>query len=96
VKHRATAGSWYNPCMTVLAFAGGSWIFIGVVVLLLVGVIIGYYTYSGSGISPHPAKNTDASPGAREQSSASGKGQSPGGPLGEHSEGGAFDSHGGR
>jgi hypothetical protein len=82
--------------MTVLAFAGGSWIFIGVVVLLLVGVIIGYYTYAGSGIGAHPAKEGDGSPGAHEESSASGKGHSPGGPLGEHAEGGAFDSHGGQ
>jgi hypothetical protein len=82
--------------VTVLAFAGGSWIFIGVVVLLLVGVIIGYYTYGGSGIAAHPSKTGDGSPRAAEGSSASGKGRSPGGPLGEHAEGGAFDSHGGR
>jgi hypothetical protein len=32
------------------AFAGGSWIFLAFVVILLFAVVFGYYTYTGSGI----------------------------------------------
>ena len=34
----------------VIAVAGGAWIFLGVVILMLVGVVIGFYTRRGSGI----------------------------------------------
>jgi hypothetical protein len=53
--------AWSAP----LAFAGGSWIFLGFVVVLLLAVVFGYYTYTGSGINTHPSKRgRDASPGA--------------------------------
>lgn len=80
--------------MTIIALAGGSYIFLGVIGLLLAGVIFGYFTYEGSGINPHPTGGGDA-PGASEASSASGKGRT----GDEHFDddangGGAFESHG--
>ena len=81
--------------MTLIALAGGSYIFLGVIVLLLFGVIYGYFTYDGSGINPHPAKSGEGTPGSTEPSSASGKGRT----GDEHFDddvdsGGAFESHG--
>jgi hypothetical protein len=58
-----------------LAYAGGSWIFLGFVVILLFAVVFGYFTYSGSGINSHPAKGGQGSPGSTEPSSAGGKGR---------------------
>jgi len=51
--------------MTIIfALAGGSWIFLGVIVLFLVGVMIGYYTRSGLGISATPSDGRGEAPGA--------------------------------
>ena len=41
----------------VIALAGGSWIFLGVVILMVVGVIIGFYTRRGSGMNLHPYRH---------------------------------------
>jgi hypothetical protein len=49
----------------VIAAAGGAWIFLGVVILTLVGVVIGFYTRRGSGINLHPYKHVHGgAPGA--------------------------------
>jgi hypothetical protein len=49
----------------VVALAGGTWIFLGVVVLFLVGVIIGFYTRRGSGVDQHPYRHVyGGAPGA--------------------------------
>jgi hypothetical protein len=69
------------------AFAGGSWIFLAFVVILLFAVVFGYYTYTGSGIDSHPAKSGDDSPGSGEPSSPAGKGRT-------SDDAGVFDSHG--
>jgi len=37
-----------------LAFAGGSWIFLGFVVLFFLAISHGYYSRSGSAINQHP------------------------------------------
>ena len=71
----------------LLAFAGGSWIFLGFVIVALFAVVFGYFTYTGSGIDSHPAKSGDDSPGASEPSSAGGKGRT-------SDDAGVFDSHG--
>lgn len=45
-----------------LALAGGSWIFLIFVVVLLIAVVFGYYTRSGSGISQTPYRRADGPP----------------------------------
>jgi protein-disulfide isomerase len=47
----------------VLALAGGSWIFIGIVVVIFFAVVFGYYTRRGSGINQHPYADRNASSG---------------------------------
>jgi flagellar basal body-associated protein FliL len=75
--------------MGVFAFVSGSWIFLGFVVVALLAVVFGYFTYTGSGIDSHPAKSGDDSPGASEPSSAGGKGRT-------SDDAGTFDSRGTR
>src|SRR5918999_3789903 len=41
-----------------MALAGGSLIFLGVLILFLVGVIIALYTRRGSGVDLHPYRHT--------------------------------------
>jgi len=49
----------------VIALSGGAWIFLGVVTLMLVGVIIGFYTRRGSGVDLHPYRHVHGgAPGA--------------------------------
>lgn len=49
----------------VIALAGGAWIFLGVVILMLVGVVIGFYTRRGSGVDLHPYRHVHGgAPGA--------------------------------
>jgi hypothetical protein len=75
--------------MSPVALAGGSWIFLGFIVVALFAVVFGYFTYEGSGIGSHPAKSGDDSPGASEPSSAGGKGRT-------SDDAGTFDSRGTR
>jgi hypothetical protein len=57
-----------------IELAGGAWIFLGVIFLVLAGVIFGYYTRTGSGISETPyGKVYGGAPGARGVSTALGK-----------------------
>jgi hypothetical protein len=84
-------------CSAPFAFAGGSWIFLAFVVVALLAVVFGYYTYTGSGINAHPSKGgSEGSAGASGPSSASGKGRTPDDSRIGDGEGGAFDSHGTR
>jgi hypothetical protein len=54
--------------------ADGSWIFLAFLVIAFFGVVIGYYTVAGSGITPRAyGKNYSDSPGAREAGDASGR-----------------------
>ena len=49
----------------VIALSGGAWIFLGVVILTLVGVVIGFYTRRGSGMDLHPYRHVHGgAPGA--------------------------------
>ncbi len=49
----------------VIAVAGGAWIFLGVVILMVVGVVIGFYTRRGSGVDLHPYRHVHGgAPGA--------------------------------
>ncbi len=45
-----------------LAVAGGTWIFLGVLVALFFVVVFGYYTRTGSGISQTPYRRPDGPP----------------------------------
>ena len=58
---------------TTIALAGGSWIFLGFVLLFLVANVIALYTRTGSGINQHAyGKIYSGSPGANIDSSVSG------------------------
>jgi hypothetical protein len=60
--------------VATFALAGGAWIFLGVILLVLVGIIFGYYTIRGSGISNTPyGKVYGGAPGAKSGDNASGK-----------------------
>ena len=48
----------------MLAFAGGAWILVGVLVLLVVAVVIGHYTRRGNQIPQRPIDSRAGSPGA--------------------------------
>lgn len=49
----------------VIALAGGAWIFLGVVILMLVGLVVGFYTRRGSGMDLHPYRRVHGgAPGA--------------------------------
>ena len=78
----------------IFALAGGSFIFLGVVVLLLFAIVFGYYTYRGSAINPHPRDGSEGAPGSAGPSDASGKGRVPEEHPDELSAGGGFSSHG--
>jgi len=70
--------------MTLLAFSGGTWIFLLVIVLGLAGVIYGFFTVSGSGIERHPHDGSDGAPGAKGPSEASGRDEGEGSSLDDH------------
>ena len=66
--------------MTVIASSGG-WIFIVVILVILAGVVYGFFTRSGSGIDEHPLDVRDEAPGAAGRSEVSGKDQGEGSSL---------------
>ena len=70
-----------------LALAGGSFVFLGVILMLLVGVIYGFFTRAGSGIDSHPTDSRGESPGAVGRTEASGQ---------DEGESHVFSSHGAR
>ena len=80
-----------NP---IFALAGGSFIFLGVIIALFFAVIFGYYTYRGSGINAHSNNGLDGAPGSEAPSQASGKGRTSEVNQEELSAGGGFSSHG--
>ena len=55
--------------MLLLALADGALIFGAFIVLMLVGVIYGYYTRSGSAINQRPTDGRGHAPGAEGSSS---------------------------
>jgi hypothetical protein len=61
--------------MTIaMALAGGSFIFLAVLVVGFFGVVFGYYTRTGSGINPRPyGKIYGGAPGAFGPGDVSGK-----------------------
>jgi hypothetical protein len=60
--------------MTVAALAGGSWVFLGFIVVMFFAVAYGYYTVRGSGINVRPyAKVYGGAPGAKSPANVAGK-----------------------
>lgn len=78
----------------IFALAGGSFIFLGVIIALFFVVVFGYYTYRGSGINAHSNDGLDGAPGSEGPNQASGKGRVSEDHDGELSAGGGFSSHG--
>ena len=73
VTVRLPAQAYVRRMTTTIALAGGSWIFISVVILFLVGNVIALYTRVGSGINQHAyGKIYSGAPGAGLDSSVSG------------------------
>jgi len=51
--------------VVVIALSGGAWIFLGVVIVMFFGVVIGFYTRRGSGVDLHPYRHVHGgAPGA--------------------------------
>lgn len=82
--------------MPVIALAGGSFIFLGVIVGLFLAIVYGYYTYRGSAINAHPSDGLDGAPGSEGPSQASGKGRTSEDSDDNVSAGGGFATHGTR
>jgi hypothetical protein len=60
--------------VTGIALAGGAWIFLAFLVLAFFGVVFGYYTVKGSGITPRSyGKVYGGAPGAKVGGDASGR-----------------------
>jgi hypothetical protein len=57
-----------------LALAGGSFVFIGVIVAILIAVTLSYYTRRGLGIGEHPSDGRGEAPGAEGASRISNAG----------------------
>jgi hypothetical protein len=57
-----------------IALAGGSWVMLAFMAFLFVGVVVGYYTQAGSGITTRPyGKIYGGAPGAFGPGDVSGK-----------------------
>ena len=78
----------------VIALAGGSFVFLGAVIFMLVGLIYGYFTITGSGIDKHPNDGRDGAPGSAGPSEASGMGRGTGDTSEGHGAGDTFSTHG--
>jgi hypothetical protein len=72
--------------VTLYALTGGTVIVAGVLVVTIVAVIYGTFTYRGSGITPHAGDQTGDAPGAADPSDPAGEGRT--------DDGGAFSTHG--
>ncbi len=80
--------------MTVYAFAGGSFIFLAVIIIFFFAVVYGFYTVKGSGINLHPNDGLDGSPGSAGPNTPLGKGRSAEDHGDGISAGGDFSTHG--
>lgn len=55
-----------------MALAGGSWVFLGFMIVMFFGVVVGFYTVKGSGISETPYERSgSAAPAAKGPGSTS-------------------------
>ena len=65
----------------------GAWILLIVILLMLAGVVYGFFTRAGSGINQHRQSRTHGAPGSRGKTEVSGK---------DEGEGSTLDTHGTR
>lgn len=70
-----------------IALAGGSLIFLAVIIVVFFAVVYGYYTRRGSGINQRPNDGLDGSPGAQGRSEIAGNTEGEGSSLDEHGTG---------
>jgi hypothetical protein len=57
-----------------IALAGGAWIFLAFLVVAFLGIVIGFFTVDGSGITPRSyGKVYGGAPGAKHGGDASGR-----------------------
>ena len=77
-----------------IALAGGSFIFLGVVIVLFFAVVYGFFTIAGSGINSHPNNGLNGAPGSAGPSHAAGMGRSTGNTSDGHGVGDTFSSRG--
>ena len=59
-------------------------VLIAILLVILVGVVYGYFTRYGSGIDEHPSDGLDGAPGAKGPSEVSGKDEGDGSTLDTH------------
>jgi hypothetical protein len=60
--------------ITGIALAGGAWIFLAFLIVAFFGIVIGYFTVKGSGITPRSyGKIYGGAPGAKHGGDASGR-----------------------
>jgi hypothetical protein len=60
--------------ITAIALAGGAWIFLAFLIIAFFGIVFGYYTVKGSGITPRSyGKVYGGAPGAKQDGDASGR-----------------------
>ncbi|MDQ6731230.1 MAG: hypothetical protein M3022_13285 [Actinomycetota bacterium] len=78
----------------IAALAGGSLIFVVVIVAILFAVVFGFYTYREARSPPIPATGRMARPAQQVPNEASGKGRTSEDNPDEFSAGGGFSSHG--
>jgi hypothetical protein len=71
----------------MVALANGSWIFLGVAVVIVAGLVFTTFSRHGSMIDQHPLDARDEAAGARGQNELSGR---------DEGEGSALDTHGTR
>ena len=82
--------------MSVYALAGGSFVFIGAIIILFFAIVYGYYTVRGSAINLHPSDGLDGAPGSAGPNTALGKGRSAEDHGDGASAGGDFSTYGTR
>ena len=57
-----------------IALAGGAWIFLAFLIIAFFGLVFGYFTVKGSGITPRSyGKMYGGAPGAKHSGDASGR-----------------------
>jgi len=81
---------------SIAALAGGSFVLVTVIIVIVLAVAYGFYTYKGSAINAHPSDGLDGAPGSAGPSQPSGHGRTSEDNDDELSAGGGFSTHGTR
>ena len=70
--------------MELFAVTDGSWILLGVMVMMMLGVVYGFFTRGGSGIAEHPTDGRGDAPNAQGPAEESGRDEGEGSNLASH------------